>query len=139
MLKAQQSLIAHLTVEFPSTTLKEYAGEVSDANKLCEVLPAVLVFYAGGDPMAQEPTHIFDILVMTESDILDKEEAKNNNLDLLSQVNQYLRDNYTFLPHDSSTGSYAIDKELVQARTILQTNQITIIALNVSITDYTYR
>src|SRR3990167_3497058 len=70
MYNCQQSLMIHIANEFTAPilkTLKEYAGEIGDVNKRTAITPACLMKYDNGQPMAEQPWHVFDLLVVTDS------------------------------------------------------------------------
>jgi hypothetical protein len=137
MFNCQQALITHLKTNFNAHTVDAYAGQVKDANKLCEILPAILCMYVDGTPVDEEPIHNFDLICVTENDILDKLTGRNVNLKLTSDVSRWIKENRVFRPEEGS-GSYAIltDRE-IPARTILIDDRFCITALALKIKDHT--
>jgi hypothetical protein len=138
MYTCQQALINHLSVHFPTSQVKEieaYAGQLRDnARKVTNALPCVLVMYIDGRPAAQEKFHQMDLLVVTESQVLDKVTHKNANMALSSEVIDYLADRHLFTAPGLS-GTYEISREQMDARTILITDRFTIIAISLYIYD----
>jgi hypothetical protein len=142
MYKCQQSLIAHLGTQFTSPTVRtieEYAGQLKeDAKKLTQLLPAVLVKYIEGKPAALDKQHRFDLLVITQSRTFDKKTNKNNNIQLVSGIAAWIKNNnHVFTPHDSSSGTYEIVKATVRAKTLEVNNRFCIVALSLEIMDNT--
>ena len=140
MYKCQQSLITHIKTHFTSPqvrTIEEYAGQLKDAHKLTQLLPAVLVMYIDGYPAAEDRQHVFDLIVITQSKTFIKKENRNANLQLSSDVAIWLKQNPIFQPYDSSIGSYEILRESMYVRTLLADARFTIIAIRTQVKDYT--
>ena|GEM_PF-5883206 len=141
MFDCQQALIRHLSLKFEPAaikTIKQYAGEIQDADNLAQLMPAVLVNYQDGSPMAQDPLHNFDLLVITQSVTLQKSQSKDTGLQLSSLVINYLRDNSVFTKIGGG-GTYAIKTEGVQAGLIAMDNsRFHIIDVSLPIMDHTH-
>ena len=138
IIDCQNALLAHLRTGFDTTTvrtLKQYAGEAKKANHLTQLLPAILVMYTDGQPIAFEKMFEFDILVVVSNDALEKLVAQQNNLELVSDVAKYLREHYTFSAQ-GKPGTYEILRETTRAQTIVNDHQFNIIAITVQIKDY---
>ncbi len=138
MYNCQQALIAHLEAGgfSDARTIAAYAGQLKEAVKLTQLIPALLPVYILGRPAAQEPYHQFDLLVITESQLLEKKTSKNLNLQLAAQVAAYLQTSYIWKPL-SGAGVYELDREELDARLILQDARFTVIALGLKIYDRT--
>lgn len=139
MYNCQQSIIKHLAAEFTSPTvytIKEYAGDLQSAEKISEILPAILVIFIDGRPMADQKEHEFDLLVITENRALIAETANSDNLDLASDVAAYLQE-HPIIPAHGRAGSYEIVRELTRARTILNDARFCIIAISLVLKDWT--
>lgn len=139
MYNCQQHLKLHLRARFDETaiaTIEEYSGQLADAEQIGEILPAVLIMFIDGRPMAQEKEHEFSLLVITENRELVAETAANDNLDLSSQVSYYLRDNYLF-PANGRNGSYEIVREQTRARTLMNGDRFCIVEIQLLIKDFT--
>src|SRR3990167_10030052 len=116
MYNCQQSLMIHIANEFTAPilkTLKEYAGEIGDANKLTAITPACLMKYDNGQPMAEQPWHVFDLLVVTDSQVFDKEANQNSNLQLCSSLVDYLQEHHIFNRQGGGNGVFEIAREKV--------------------------
>ena len=77
MFACQQSLITHLQTGFTTPTVKtleEYAGHLKDAKIKTMPLPSILPFFISSQPADQEKTHRFDLLIITQSRMLEKRE-----------------------------------------------------------------
>ena len=103
------------------------------------LLPAALVMYLDGFPAAQEPKHELNIFVLTESLEYDTRANKNANLELDSQIALYIKNNYVYLPHDpnNGAGTYEINRETLQARTVLQRDRFCIVQIMLNVFDRT--
>jgi len=137
MFDCQQALLNHLKSEFKApqiNTIAGYAGELKDATKLTEIVPAVLVIYIDGEPAAQDRFHNFDLLVITESRTLQIKENLEGNLKLVTDVTKFLRQKPLFVSFD---GVYYSDPEKLTGRTLSIDNRYTIVALSLFIDDRT--
>lgn len=114
-------------------TVKAYAGEIKNATRLNEIMPAALVMFMGGKPVAEERVHKFDILVCTRSEHYDDATNLTDNLALAGALAEYLEANTVF--YDDTCG-YAHDPEELEAELLLQDNEFTIIALHLTVTKY---
>lgn len=135
----QLALINHLKARFPSPairTVKEYAGELADANELGELLPAVLVMYIDGFPAAEQKEYEFDLIIVVQNDTLEKLVASKSNLQQAADVIDYLREEY-LIRTVSPAGSFEINRETLRARTILNDARFNIIAISLFIKDWT--
>ena len=138
MYNCQTNLITHLATGFSSPTvrtIKAYAGELRDASKVTEIVPAILVLYDDGEPISQEKYHNFEIIILTESRVLDKVTNQENNLALSSQVAAWLKANPTFLK--SGGGTYYVHPEKMHARTGAITDRFAVVLLKTTIEDRT--
>lgn len=139
MLNCQNHLILHLQRGFPEPTvrtIKEYAGDLKDANKLTQLLPAILVIFIDGRPAAQEPDYEFDLLIVVQNPTLEKLVSQQSNLDLVSQVAAYLEANY-LIRAQARNGSYEIIRETMTAQTILNDARFNIVSLKIFVKDHT--
>lgn len=139
MLNCQTAIVNHLKRGFQAPvirTIKDYAGELKDANKLTQLLPATLVMYIDGLPAAEQKEYEFDLIVVVQNDTLEKLVSYESNLSLSSEIIKYLRANYLF-PAWGKDGSYEINRETLRARTILNDARFNIIAISLFIKDYT--
>jgi hypothetical protein len=138
MRNCQIALIDHLRAHFSAPTIrtvKEYAGELADANELGELLPAVLVMFIDGFPAAQEKQYEFDLIIVVQNDTLEKLAASKSNLQLAAEVIDYLRGDY-LIRSITPPGSYEIDRETLRARTIINDARFNIIAISIFIKDW---
>jgi len=136
MEKCVLSLIAHLEAQFTAPTvrtIREYGGELNDAHKLTAAQPALFVLYPDGNPMAGEVRHQVAIIIITRNTVLDRTANKAANLTLASSVCDYLRTNFTFRPHDGSSGSYVIQRDEVSFGTLSNDGQFCVHALHLPI------
>lgn len=139
MRNCQRDLIIHLSKEFQTPTvrtIREYAGDLADAVKLTQLLPAILIIFIDGRPAAQEKEHQFDLLIITQNSTTTMLTSNLSNLDLSSNVAQYLKENYLFVANGRK-GTYEVMREEMIARTILNDDRFCIIALQTFIKDYT--
>jgi len=128
MLLCQKSLINHLNLAFSAPevrTVKAYAGELARAAEnsvqLTELLPAVLVMFIDGRPAAEkngERYHQFDLLIITQNDTSTMLESHQDNLQLVSEVSDFLSDKSVFASN-TGLGTYRIRRNDTIARTIL--------------------
>lgn len=140
MYNCQLALITHLKRQFTAPavyTVKEYSGELANADQVSDILPAILTIFIDGRPMAQEAEHEFDLLIITENRALVAEDASNENLELSSQVAAYLQEHYIFAANGRA-GTYEIAREQTRARTILNDARFCIIAISLLIKDWTH-
>lgn len=145
MYNCQQALINHLCqYNSQAMTIEAYAGQLKDATKLCQILPAILVMYAGGEPVSQNPYHDFDILFITESNILDANKTNSENLILCKSALTYLVANPLFKPLEGP-GTYFLrtnddsgnSTPPLSVRMLMQDNRFTITAFIARISDCT--
>jgi hypothetical protein len=133
MVLAQDSLIAHLSTQFPTHTIVQYAGQIQEANKLSKILPAILVMWIDSPFATIQPKyHNFDIIIVTESTHFARDDNSDSNLQLTSDVASYLLENDNFAPVASGTGRYWLNLpagEAMNARMILQDHRFTISAI----------
>lgn len=139
MLNCQNSIINHLKRGFQTPvirTIKDYAGELQDANRLTQLLPAVLVMYIDGLPTAEQKEFEFDLITVVQNSTLEKILAYETNLGLASEVTKYLRENYLITAWGRN-GSYETNRETLRARTVLNDARFNIIAIKIFLKDYT--
>ena len=118
-------------------TVEAYAGHLKDATRLSQILPAILIMYAGGEPVAQEPYYDFDILIVTESNVLNPLRTNRENLELHLTAAKHIKANPQFHPL-VGPGTYIFNEhENINSRTLLQDARFTITAFTVRITDCT--
>jgi hypothetical protein len=135
--EAQQALKSHLNAgktagAFTCKTISEYAGELTDAHKTADIIPAVLIpFIQGASGGNDARDHRFYLIVITKSDSFDPLTHHNNNLQLLSDIGIYLDDNptleYTYTEDEEEiTVQYIIDRERLDSRLFFQDNKYTV-------------
>lgn len=138
MYHAQITLNHHLGIKFKSPQLKSlqsYAGELSNQTVLETVeLPGIFTMFIDSIPDPQIKIHQFDIIVVTESRTFDKLEKMNNNLQLSSDVFDYLT-KYNHIQALGKRGTYFIDPNQVRATTILINDRFTVIAITIYMQD----
>lgn len=140
--RAQDSLVAHLKTGFTTPTvrtIKEYAGEMSDAAKLRELRPAIFVYFDRYTP--GDETVVFDVIVATKSNLLDKVANQNANASLSSDVADFLLDSNTFRRNDfdapGTVGTYTVQVEELLVENLLVTPKHHITTIKVKLRDNT--
>ena len=128
---AQKALIAHLAGQFPAKTVREYAGDLEDANHILDILPAILILFEAGQEFGHQPRQLFNILVITESQAFEDNESTNNNLEEAEAVCRFLSENPSFRPADASPGSFVVTD--IDAEMLSQDRRFTVIALHTTI------
>jgi len=133
MKNCETSLLIHLKnrLRAPEVrTIKAYAGEFAadDPEELSELLPAIFVTFTDGRPLAQERQYEFSLLVVTESDTIEKLEAQGANLELSETIAEYLRENYLFA-RQGGKGTYEILREQCEARTLRNADRFCIVQI----------
>lgn len=128
MLTAQNAIIADITAQNIFKTVNEYCGEIHDIIKLRNEMPAAYIMLDQGNPLSQEPEYYFDILSATETQVFNKNSAKDSNLQSMqSLINHYRQ--------VKMIGALAILDDQCTIRTVYQDNKFTIIALRLAIRD----
>src|SRR3972149_11339523 len=101
----QNSLINHLRFGFSIDqvpTIEAYAGQLSvekeSAINITVPLPAVFVTFIDGRPMAELDSkyHQMALIVVTQNDTNTLLESHQDNLQLVSDLAEYLKKNFTF-------------------------------------------
>ena len=142
MLFCQDALLHHIGVEFTSPTvktLKPYAGEIREPATLTQLVPSVFSVYTDGLPVSENPEHRFDLVCVTESRVLNKETSKNANLQLSTDICQYLKDKPIFTRQGGTgKGTYHVDPEQTQARIGSITDRHAIVIISLVIFDRTH-
>ncbi len=138
----QTAIITHLRMQFPTASIKTlaaYAGQLSkqEAPKLTQLLPACLVMYIDGSPIAQDADLQYDLLVVTQSTAFDRKESQRNNLSLATDIVRYCKDKNIFAPGPGRTGTYEISRERTRARILIQDHRFTVVAISLLILDRT--
>lgn len=147
MFNCQQALITYLKMELlgsatgQAKTIKEYAGELRDANQLTELRPVILAKYHDGFPRAQAAWHQLDLIVVTDSVVFDQTENQNTSLQLAANVLDYVTqkpDNKKgIFTKIGGHGTYYIDPEKIRAETILIIERFNIVRIQLFINDNT--
>jgi hypothetical protein len=141
MYQAQQALISHLqsadiAADETAQTIKEYAGEVQKGITGRIDLPAILVLYSTGNPMARLPDLEFELLLIASNDYAKKEKGKSNALKFAQAYAEFCRDNKEFEDEHSyyllsGQGSQKLEDQ--QIETILNDFKYTILSLPVTV------
>lgn len=137
---AQNALINYIPLNFQPAlkTVKPYAGELKDINRLMELLPAAMPVYVDGSHGKNKEWFKFDLLIITETCVTDKDANWLENLKLLAQFVWYFREHY-IIPNSNlaSFGNYILshDPEEFKTRKVLITDQIAVTALTLQLTN----
>lgn len=133
----RQALVNHLKpkdIKAPVKVVKPYAGEVADKKRSSRIngkLPAILVFFIEGRPVAEVPSARFSLLFITETNVLDSEKAEADALNIVEHYAEYLLNEPLFEDDDHY---YCIDEnEPMHAETLLSDIKYTIIDLQLII------
>lgn len=135
MYDTQKAIVDHLKKIDLARTVKPYAGEVKDAVKLRNLLPAIFTVFVSGTPGAHNPSFRFDLLIITETRTLDKQDNIEANLQLSQKVVDYLRDNWNW-----SDGKYYYSiiqtddtGAQIEAETLLIEPRFTVVLLKMTV------
>lgn len=137
MYKVQQAVIELLETNksyyVPGVkTIKEYAGELKDLIKLNAEIPAVYVMTMDSMPIKNTPEHQVDLLIVTKSDVFDKQTNKNINVQLAQQAVDLIEAQ----PGWTSGGfDYLIDTERVNVKLAMLDNKYAIVIIHLYITE----
>lgn len=114
-------------------TIKAYAGELKDVTKLNSQVPAIYVFMGEASPLAEQATHRADLLIVTKSDSFNKNDNRDNNMQLTEQVvNDYLGSNSKWEYQDYP---FNIDTEDLFLRVASIDNKFAITIVELTIKD----
>lgn len=127
----QYAVIQHLTAgktdNFSEVkTIKAYAGELKDAVKLTQMLPAALVFTNDSLPLRETAEFNNDIIIITKSDSFDMQTNAANNMQLAEKIVNYLGKNYSWT---YSSLPWTLDTEQVSVRTAAIDNKFAIVVV----------
>lgn len=118
-------------------TIKKYSGEIAKAKetvKFNDPLPAVFILGINGKSTAENPSWNFDLLIVTESVIFDKNKNQYDNLIVEKRICDYIRNNacwyYNGVP-------YSIDTENIESKTLMSTDRFFIMTVSLKI-DHSY-
>lgn len=136
MYTSQQALITQIKAgratnysSVAADNIKAYAGEFQDILKFEKSFPLVLVWMALSNPAAFIPELNAEIFVCTKSGTFERLGNKNDGLQLVESMTNYLKLN----PHFTySNEDYLIDVETLQARPFAITNKHSIIQVTLS-------
>ena len=137
--KTQDALIAHIKNSGIFKTVKPYVGEIKNAQKLTTILPAALVICLTGALKLGQTRTTFDIIVISESKVFDKEKNLSNNLSNTSALLHYCEENMVF-SHEGET--YCFNRDVYQANetnhpftaeTMLSDDRFTIMDVHLSV------
>ena len=138
MKSSRTALITHLqSANFTgkAQTIKKYAGELTDRDKrtltLRIHLPAVLVLFMDGFPLRDVPEHIFSLLFITETRMLDREETEADAITLLGDYAAWLKENYRW--QDEYHWYQVVEEGQAQASLLMNDHKYTIAELPVRI------
>ena len=123
----QKAIVSYLTAASLATTVKAYAGEARKVTKMREVLDSILVMFIHGKPAAEDLIHQFDLLVVTETAVFDRETNRETNLLLASQVADHIYNNPVF---SDATYNYSIDGDTLDVELLLQDDRFTVIVIH---------
>lgn len=106
----QAALVTHIRTQFESSevpTVDILARELEeDGVAESIVLPAVFVMFRSGSLNPDRSEYEFPVVVVTESESLDRETSQRNNVQLASSVARFFLDNPIF--SSAAGGRYQI-------------------------------
>lgn len=126
MYKTQQALIDHLqSANLSAKTIKRYAGEVQAGMRQRIDLPAILILFTRGSPIAPVPDYTFSLLYCAETTYHENEKSEKDALIFAQSYNRWLMKHESF---EGEEGYYRlIELESSPIKTVLNDHKYTIL------------
>ena len=117
-------------------TIDVYKGQLAEAMKgkqiitLSDPLPAVYMVMIDDNPLAEDPVHNIDLVIIAESKVFNKGEKQTAAYSASDNICSYINSNQGW---DYSGVPYMIDKERVKITHLMTDNKYTILNMNLTI------
>lgn len=115
---------------FNPKNIKLYSGELQDADKLKDQVPAIYITPMEGTPAAEIPSVQIDLIVVTKSDTFDKQNNAIANMQLTEQICTYLQNNQTI-----GSGTWTIDTETINSKVLALDNKFAIVRIQLNLNN----
>ena len=138
---AREAIVAHITdANLAFNRVAPYAGELArairnPANLTSDLpdknMPAALVLYTKGKVDPSEGKHPFDVLIITSSEALKRQENAGDALALAETLATWLMDNTSF---QGDSFDYTVNMEAgIEAEQLLLSNKYAVVRLGLTL------